>query len=121
MSKKILIVEDNDLNLKFFRDFLEAHGYTIVHTMDGREALALIREHGPDLILMDIQLPGVSGLEVAKWIKADEAMKSIPVVAVTAHAMVGDAEEVYGKICDAYLFKPIPGSSLLQTIERFLG
>src|SRR5579872_3770667 len=83
-SKKVLIVEDNDLNMKLFNDLLEAHGYNTLQTRDGVEALQMAREHRPDLILMDIQLPEVSGLEVTKWIKEDEELRSIPVIAVTA-------------------------------------
>ena len=86
-GKTVLVVEDNDLNMKLFHDLLEAHGYNILQTKDGMEALRMAREHRPDLILMDIQLPEVSGLEVTKWIKEDDELKSIPVVAVTAFAM----------------------------------
>lgn len=121
MSKKILVVEDNELNLKFFRDLLMIHGYTTLETMDGREALEMVREHRPDLVLMDIQLPDISGLEVARLIKEDDSLKSIPIVAVTAHAMMGDAEMVVSGRCEAYLTKPISGPSLIQTIEKVLG
>ena len=91
-TKTVLIVEDNELNMKLFHDLLEAHGYNILQTRDGMEALDLAREHRPDLILMDIQLPEVSGLEVTKWLKEDDELKAIPVVAVTAFAMKGDEE-----------------------------
>ena len=84
MSKTVLIVEDNELNMKLFHDLLEAHGYGTVGTRNGIEALDLARQHRPDLILMDIQLPEVSGLEVTKWLKDDPELKAIPVVAVTA-------------------------------------
>src|SRR3546814_10962858 len=80
--------------MKLFHDLLEAHGYNILQTKDGMEALRLAREHHPDLILMDIQLPEVSGLEVTKWIKEDDNLKSIPVIAVTAFAMKGDEEKI---------------------------
>ena len=90
MPKTVLIVEDNELNMKLFHDLLEAHGYQTVGTRNGIEALDLARKHKPDLILMDIQLPEVSGLEVTKWLKDDPELKSIPVVAVTAFAMKGD-------------------------------
>ena len=83
-SKTVLIVEDNELNMKLFHDLLDAHGYNILQTKDGMEALDIAREFHPDLILMDIQLPEVSGLEVTKWLKEDDALKAIPVVAVTA-------------------------------------
>ncbi len=87
MAKKVLIVEDNELNMKLFHDLLEAQGYEILETREGLQALSLAREHRPDLILMDIQLPEISGLEVTKWLKEDEELASIPVVAVTAFAM----------------------------------
>src|SRR3546814_2150409 len=75
MSKTVLIVEDNELNMKLFHDLLDAHGYQTLQTKDGMEALAMVRQHRPDLILMDIQLPEVSGLEVIKWIKEDDNLR----------------------------------------------
>src|SRR5579863_2533171 len=87
IAKKVLIVEDNDLNMKLFNDLLEAHGYFTLQTKDGVEALRMARQHRPDLILMDIQLPEVSGLEVTKWLTQDEGLRSIPVIAVSASAM----------------------------------
>jgi len=120
-AKKILIVEDNELNMKLFHDLLEVHGYTTLQTKDGREALELAREHRPDLILMDIQLPEVSGLEVTKWIKADDDLKSIPVIAVTAFAMKGDEEKIRSGGCEAYIAKPISVNSFLDTIQKVLG
>src|ERR1035438_7099693 len=89
MPKTVLIVEDNELNMKLFHDLLEAHGYQTVGTRNGIEALDLARKYRPDLILMDIQLPEVSGLEVTKLLKDDPVSKAIPVVAVTAFAMKG--------------------------------
>ena len=83
MTKTVLIVEDNELNMKLFHDLLDARGYKTLQTRNGMEALALAREHRPDLILMDIQLPEVSGLEVTKWLKEDDQLREIPVVAVT--------------------------------------
>ena len=121
MAKTILIVEDNALNLKFFRDLLEAHGYMTLQTTDGYEALALVREHMPDLVVMDIQLPEISGLEVTKRIREDDSLKSIPVIAVTAHANIGDSQMIDDGGFDAFLTKPIPGSVLLETIKRSLG
>ena len=121
MSKKILIVEDNELNMKLFHDLLEVHGYETLQTKNGNEVLDLARTHSPDLILMDIQLPEVSGLEVTKWIKADEELRSIPVIAVTAFAMKGDEEKIRSGGCEAYIAKPISISNFLQTIEKVLG
>jgi two-component system, cell cycle response regulator DivK len=119
--KKVLIVEDNDLNMKLFNDLLVAHGYGTLQTKDGAEALALARQHRPDLILMDIQLPEVSGLQVTQWIKSDNVLRSIPVIAVTAFAMKGDEEKIRDGGCEAYIAKPISVSSFLKTVERFLS
>lgn len=121
MAKTILIVEDNELNMKLFRDLLEAQGYDILQTRDGMQALDLARKERPDLIVMDIQLPQVSGLEVTKWIKADDDLKHIPVVAVTAFAMKGDEEKIREGGCEAYVAKPISVKDFLSTIERFLA
>ena len=117
----VLIVEDNDLNMKLFHDLLEAHGYDTLQTKDGMEALRLARNHRPDLILMDIQLPEVSGLEVTKWIKEDDELRAIPIIAVTAFAMKGDEEKIREGGCEAYIAKPISVVNFLQTVERFLS
>jgi len=121
MSKTILIVEDNELNMKLFHDLLEAHGYDTIQTKDGIEALRLARQHRPDLILMDIQLPEISGLEVTKWIKEDDELRSIPVVAVTAFAMKGDEEKMREGGCEAYLAKPISVAHFIKTLQIFLN
>src|SRR3954464_3918877 len=121
MAKTVMIVEDNELNMKLFHDLLEAHGYETVGTRNGIEALDLARRHHPDLILMDIQLPEVSGLEVTKWIKEDPELQSIPVVAVTAFAMKGDEERIRQGGCEAYLSKPISVATFLSTVKSYLG
>ncbi|MGH6987057.1 MAG: response regulator [Caulobacteraceae bacterium] len=121
MTKTILIVEDNELNMKLFRDLLGAQGYRILETREGLAALSLAREHHPDLILMDIQLPEISGLEVTKWLKEDEQLAHIPVVAVTAFAMKGDEERIREGGCEAYIPKPIAVGPFLDTIRKFLG
>ncbi|CAM5368414.1 Polar-differentiation response regulator DivK OS=Afipia felis OX=1035 GN=divK PE=4 SV=1 [Afipia felis] len=121
MPKTVLIVEDNELNMKLFRDLLEAHGYQTVGTSNGREALRLAREHRPALILMDIQLPEVSGLEVTRWIKDDAELRATPVVAVTAFAMKGDEERIREGGCEAYLSKPISVGKFIETVRRFVG
>ena len=121
MTKTVLIVEDNELNMKLFHDLLDAHGYRILQTKDGMEALDIAREHHPDLILMDIQLPEVSGLEVTKWLKEDDSLRSIPVVAVTAFAMKGDEEIIRQGGCEAYISKPISVVNFLETVRRFLS
>jgi two-component system cell cycle response regulator DivK len=121
MAKTVLIVEDNELNMKLFHDLLEAHGYATVGTRNGIEALDLARKHRPDLILMDIQLPEVSGLEVTKWLKDDAELRRIPVVAVTAFAMKGDEERIREGGCEAYLSKPISVGKFIETVRHFLG
>jgi two-component system cell cycle response regulator DivK len=121
VPKTVLIVEDNELNMKLFRDLLEAHGYQTVCTSNGREALRLAREHRPALILMDIQLPEVSGLEVTRWIKDDAELRATPVVAVTAFAMKGDEERIREGGCEAYLSKPISVGKFIETVRRFVG
>jgi two-component system cell cycle response regulator DivK len=121
MAKTVLIVEDNELNMKLFRDLLEAHGYQTSGTSNGFEALDLVRKMRPDLILMDIQLPQVSGLEVTRWIKDDPELRTIPVVAVTAFAMKGDEERIREGGCEAYLSKPISVGKFIETVRRFIG
>ena len=121
MSKTVLIVEDNELNMKLFHDLLDAQGYETLQTREGLQALALAREHRPDLILMDIQLPEISGLEVTKWLKEDADLAWIPVVAVTAFAMKGDEERIREGGCEAYLSKPISVSLFLETVRKYLG
>ncbi|MEE9358906.1 MAG: response regulator, partial [Hyphomicrobium sp.] len=106
-DKTVLIVEDNELNMKLFHDLLVAHGYATIQTHNGLEALALARRHRPALILMDIQLPEISGLDVTKWIKEDDELRDIPIVAVTAFAMKGDEERIRSGGCEAYISKPI--------------
>ncbi len=120
-SKSVLIVEDNELNMKLFHDLLDAYGYRTIQTRNGLDALSLAREHQPSLILMDIQLPEVSGLEVTKWLKEDDELRTIPVVAVTAFAMKGDEERIRSGGCEAYVSKPISVAVFLDTVRRFIG
>lgn len=120
MSKTVLIVEDNDLNMKLFNDLLEAHNICTVKTKDGNAVLDLAREHKPDLILMDIQLPEVSGLDVTKWLKEDEELKSIPVIAVTAFAMKGDEQKIREGGCEGYISKPISVTHFLEVVQEYL-
>ena len=121
MSKTVLIVEDNELNMKLFNDLLQAHGIKTLLTSSGVEAIELARRHRPDLILMDIQLPEVSGLDVTRWIKSDPELRMIPVVAVTAFAMKGDEERIREGGCEAYLSKPISVGKFIETVRRFIG
>ena len=121
MAKTVMIVEDNELNMKLFHDLLEAHGYATLGTRNGVEALDLARKHRPDLILMDIQLPEVSGLQVTKHLKDDQELRHIPVIAVTAFAMKGDEERILAGGCEAYLSKPISVGKFIETVRLFLG
>ena len=120
LPKTVLIVEDNELNMKLFRDLLEAHGYNTLEARTGPEALKLAAEHCPDLILMDIQLPEFSGLEVTQKIKSNEKLADIPVIAVTAFAMKGDEERIRQGGCEDYIAKPISVSSFLEKVKRYL-
>lgn len=120
MTKKVLIVEDNELNMKLFHDLLEAHGIDTVQTRDGRLALDIAREHSPDLIIMDIQLPEISGLDVTKMLKADDDLKDIPVVAVTAFAMKGDEQKIREGGCQDYISKPISVARFMEVVRRHL-
>ena len=121
MTKKILIVEDNELNMKLFHDLLEAHGHETVQTRTGKNVMELARENKPDLILMDIQLPEVSGLDITKQLKADEELASIPVIAVTAFAMKGDEQKIRDGGCEDYISKPISVVGFIETIQKYLG
>ncbi|MGB1077505.1 MAG: response regulator [Bdellovibrionales bacterium] len=121
MTKKVLIVEDNELNMKLFKDLLEAHGIDSIQTSNGFEVLDLAREEKPDLILMDIQLPEVSGLEITSWLKDDEELKTIPIIAVTAFAMKGDEQKIREGGCEDYLSKPISVISFIETVQKHLN
>jgi two-component system cell cycle response regulator DivK len=119
--KRILIVEDNELNMKLLNDVLEAYGYEIVKTGSGAAVLELARQHRPDLVLMDIQLPDVSGLDAVRLLKEDPQTQAIPVIAVTAFAMAGDERRALDSGCDAYIAKPIMLREFLATVEKFIG
>lgn len=120
MSGKVLVVEDNELNMKLFHDLLEAHGVTVVPLRDGRQVLETVRAENPDVILMDIQLPEVSGLEVTGWLKNDPALRSIPVIAVTSFAMKGDEQKFRDGGCDDYISKPISVVKFMETVRKYL-
>ena len=121
MAKQVLIVEDNDLNMKLFRDLVEAQGYEVVESRTGTDAVALARMFRPGLILMDIQLPEQSGLDIAREMKADRELAKIPIVAVTAFAMRGDEERIRGAGFDAYLSKPVSVPNFIKTVRTYLG
>jgi two-component system, cell cycle response regulator DivK len=121
VPKRILIVEDNELNMKLLNDVLEAYGYEIIQTASGAAVLELARQHRPDLILIDIQLPDISGLDAVRQLKQDAQTKPIPVVAVTAFAMAGDERRALDSGCDGYIAKPIMLREFLAMVERFVG
>ena len=107
--------------MKLFHDLLSAHGYRTVQTRNGLDVLDLARAHRPNLILMDIQLPEVSGLDVTRWLKDDDELRDIPVVAVTAFAMKGDEQRIRSGGCEAYISKPISVVTFLDVVRRFIG
>ena len=117
-AKKVLVVEDNELNMKLFCDLLDAFGFETVQSRDGLKAVDLTREHRPDLIIMDIQLPEVSGLDLTRWIKDDSAIAKIPIMAVTAFAMRQDEQHVREAGCEAYMSKPIQMMPFIETVRR---
>ena len=119
MGKTILVVEDNELNLRLFCDLLDAHGYTAHPVRDGRDAVARAREVAPDLIIMDIQLPHVSGLDLIKQMKADDVLKSVPIMAVTAYAGKGDEEQIRAAGAEAYVSKPISVIKFIENVGAF--
>jgi len=115
-----MVVEDNEKNRKLIRVVLKAKGYNVIEATTGEEALSLLKEQIPDIILMDIQLPGIDGLTLIRQIKADAGKKDIPIIAVTAHAMKGDQQKILDTGCDAYMSKPIDTRELPLTIEKYL-
>jgi two-component system cell cycle response regulator DivK len=119
--KRILIVEDNEVDVRLLKDILEMRGYDTLQTDDGLEAIDLALANRPDLILMDIQLPDISGLEVTRRLRGDERSRQIPIVAVTAFAMGWHEREALDSGCDAYISKPISMLGFLRTVESFLS
>ena len=119
-SKTVLVVEDNELNLKLFCDLLRVHGYIAEPVRDGREAIARAREVRPDLIVMDIQLPHVSGLELIGTLKADPALGATPIMAVTAYAARGDEQRIREAGAEAYVSKPVPVSRFMEAVRELV-
>ena len=120
MAKKVLVVEDNELNLKLFCDLLRAHGMTAEPVRDGREAVARARAFGPDLIVMDIQMPHVTGYEIILELKADDVLSTIPVMAVTAYAGREDEDRIRAAGADAYISKPISLARFMEAVRAFV-
>ncbi|HEY6916688.1 MAG TPA: response regulator [Allosphingosinicella sp.] len=120
MGQKILVVEDNELNLKLFCDLLRAHSYAAEPVRDGREAVTRARDFRPDLIVMDIQMPHISGLSIIEALKADSDLKTIPIMAVTAYAAKGDEERIRDAGAEGYVSKPISVSKFVKAVESLL-
>ena len=118
-STSVLVVEDNPQNMTLICGILDLAGYHIWQAKRGMQGWELAQEHRPDLILMDIQLPDVSGLEITKWLKDNEELNSIPIIAVTAFAMVGDEEKILEAGCNGYISKPYSVPDILQVLKRF--
>ena len=121
MAKRVLIVEDNELNMKLFNDVLTSQGYETVQTNRGMDAPGLAVQHRPDLVLMDIQLPEVSGMDVIKWLKNAPETSTIPIIAVTAFAMKGDEERIRAAGCEGYMSKPISLVKFLEMVRTYIG
>lgn len=121
MTKKVLVVEDNALNLRLFCDLLRAHGYEVAGLRDGREALAAARAMRPDLIVMDIQMPHVTGLELTETIRADPDLASTPIMAVTAYAGKSDEDRIRAAGANAYVSKPIALMRFIETVRGLLA
>ena len=120
MTKRVLVVEDNELNLKLFCDLLRAHEFAAEPVRDGREALARARDFDPELIIMDIQMPHVSGYELIEALKADEALRRIPIMAVTAYAGRDDEDRIRAAGADAYVSKPISLMRFVQEVTALM-
>ena len=120
-NKTILVIEDNELNMKLVRSLLKMSSYVMVEAVDAETGIKLAREKKPDLILMDIQLPGMDGLSATKIIKTDPSLKDTVIIALTSHAMEGDDKKVRDAGCDGYITKPIDTRNFLQTVDDYLN
>lgn len=120
-GERVLVVEDNEKNMKLFRDLLQATGYTALEATSGEDAVALAAERAPALVLMDIQLPGIDGIEALRRLREDERTAQIPVLALTAQAMQGDRERFLETGFDGYLAKPVDVAEFIVTVRRHCG
>jgi CheY-like chemotaxis protein len=120
-AKKVLVVEDNDLNMKLVKRLLQLGSYQVLEAKDAEKGIQIAGEHLPDLILMDIQLPGMDGLTATKLLKKNDALKNIPVIALTSYAMQGDEEKAINAGCSGYLTKPINTRDFLDRIDEYLN
>jgi two-component system, cell cycle response regulator DivK len=121
VAKRVLVVEDNELNLKLFCDLLRAHGHDALPVRDGRDALAQARGFSPELIIMDIHLPHVSGIDIIIALKADPSLAKVPVMAVTAYAGKGDEEKIRAAGAEAYVSKPISVMKFMDVVNELFG
>lgn len=119
-DKNVMVVEDNEKNRKLMRVVLKAKGYNVIEATTGEEALSILKDQRPNIILMDIQLPGIDGITLTRQIKADTATKDIPIIAVTAYAMKGDEQKILDSGCDAYISKPINTQELPSLVEKYI-
>ncbi|MEY3197114.1 MAG: hypothetical protein RLZZ59_482 [Pseudomonadota bacterium] len=117
---KVLVVEDNELNLKLFHDLLKMKKHEVITSMEGTDAFDLAKSENPDLILMDIQLRGISGLEIIKALKAESTTSDIPIIAITAFAMKNDEEKIMQSGCDMYLAKPVSMDNFFNALSKYL-
>ena len=118
-NKTVLVVEDNELNMKLVRSLLQIRNYGVLEAVDAETGIQLTRKHQPDLVLMDVQLPGIDGLKATQIIKGDPALKDIPVVALTSYAMQGDEEKAVKAGCTGYITKPLDTKAFLETIDQY--
>lgn len=119
--KRVLYVEDNILNKRLVRKILASKGYEVLEASDGLGGIEMADQERPDLILMDINLPGIDGMEATGRLKTSPELRNIPVVALTANAMRGDREKIMAAGCDEYLQKPVSSAKLIETVQRFIG
>ncbi len=120
-GKRILVIEDHEENRRLLRDLLTSFGYELIEAVTGEEGLTAAEAERPDLVLMDIQLPGIDGYETTRRIKANPSLREIPVIAVTSYALSGDDVKAFAAGCDAYVTKPFDPAELLEKIREHLG
>ena len=118
---RILVIDDNEDNRRILRDLLTSAGYEVLDSLTGEDGVAMARAQSPALILMDIQLPGIDGYEATRQIKADPALRAIPIIAVTSYALSGDDKKAYEAGCDAYVAKPFSPRALLAKVREYIG
>jgi two-component system, cell cycle response regulator DivK len=117
---KVLIIEDNELNLKLFRDLLSIGGHESIETRDGADAVRMVKSEQPDLIILDIQLPNISGIDLIEFLKSNDDLRRIPIIAVTAYASAEDERKIRDAGCEDYLAKPLSIDSFLKTVNKYV-